>query len=362
MCADRPFAVRYACNKENLLPLPAARVREENTMEKQDFNTGWTFERLGTDTPACRVDLPHDAMLGEPRREDCPGGTNTGWFEGHDYRYSKTLTLTESQAGQTVLLEFEGVYHNAVVEVNGTRVAGRPYGYSNFTADLTGRVRAGDNTVTVTARNADQPNSRWYSGAGIYRPVWLYQAPAEHIRLDGVRVQTLGLEPPRAGFSICTTAPGWLTVTVTDTAGKTLAVESRPTPGNTRFPLDLPQAPLWSCEAPNLCRCTVEFSREEGGAVLDRSQVTFGLRTLRWDTRQGLCLNGSRVILRGACIHHDNGLLLPRRRRAEGGPAAENRLQCPAQRPQPLQQGPAGRLRPAGDAGHGRVCGLLVHP
>ena len=157
-------------------------------MEKQDFNTGWTFERLGTDAPACRVDLPHDAMLGEPRREDCPGGTNTGWFEGHDYRYSKTLTLTESQAGQTVLLEFEGVYHNAVVEVNGTRVAGRPYGYSNFTADLTGRVRVGDNTVTVTARNADQPNSRWYSGAGIYRPVWLYLAPAEHIRLDGVRV------------------------------------------------------------------------------------------------------------------------------------------------------------------------------
>ncbi len=64
MCADRPFAVRYACNKENLLPLPAARVREENTMEKQDFNTGWAFERLGTDAPACRVDLPHDAMLG----------------------------------------------------------------------------------------------------------------------------------------------------------------------------------------------------------------------------------------------------------------------------------------------------------
>lgn len=161
-------------------------------MKRTLFIDGWQYKRLGSDRPAIPITLPHDAMLSEPRTELSAGGINTGWYEGHDYIYTKTFTPDGTLAAQTAILEFEGVYHNAEVWLNEEKLAFRPYGYTNFYVDLTGKLRANqENTLEVIARNADQPNSRWYSGAGIYRPVALWTAPKEYIMVNGLRVRTI---------------------------------------------------------------------------------------------------------------------------------------------------------------------------
>ena len=149
-------------------------------MKANQFNDHWQVKHLGERAPGVPISLPHDAMLSEPRTELSAGGVNTGWYEGRDYLYTKAFTPDRALTDQCAVLEFEGVYHNAEVWLNGEKLAFRPYGYTNFYVELTGKLRVeAENTLEVIARNADQPNSRWYSGAGIYRPVVLWTARSE---------------------------------------------------------------------------------------------------------------------------------------------------------------------------------------
>ncbi|MFR4293069.1 MAG: sugar-binding domain-containing protein [Christensenellales bacterium] len=146
-------------------------------MKATAWNTGWLFRHLDSQENFVPVTLPHDAMQAEPRTELSANGINGGWYEGRDYEYIRRFTPDKSLRSKTLMLEFEGVYHLAEVYLNGEKVAERPYGYTNFYADLTDRVRFDEeNELRVIARNSDQPNSRWYSGAGIYRPVVLWTA------------------------------------------------------------------------------------------------------------------------------------------------------------------------------------------
>ncbi len=270
-------------------------------MRALDFNADWRWKRLDEDTPGTPVTLPHDAMLSEPRTELSAGGVNTGWYEGHDYLYTKTFTPDETLAGKTAILEFEGVYHNAEVWLNGEKLAFRPYGYTNFYVELTGKLRANEeNKLEVIARNADQPNSRWYSGAGIYRPVTLWTADQDHIKLNGVKVRTLSLDPAQIEVRVETQGAGTVSVTVLDGEAE-LASASGDTKGQFTFTLTLDSAKPWSLESPQLYTCKVNFGTDEVAE-------TFGLRTLEWG-RHGLLLNGRRIIIQGACIHHDNGVL-----------------------------------------------------
>ena len=101
-------------------------------MKATSLLTGWTCRHLGDTAPGKPVTLPHDAMLAEPRTALSAGGTNTGWYEGYDYEYRRTLTVPENELADTHILEFEGVYHNAEVWLNGQKAAFRPYGYTNF--------------------------------------------------------------------------------------------------------------------------------------------------------------------------------------------------------------------------------------
>ena len=142
-------------------------------MRKTDFNRDWQFCRLGEGAFA-PVTLPHDAMILEKRTSESAGGVNTGWFEGYDYEYVKSFTLPDDVSDRTYFIEFEGIYRNAEVYINGRKAAEHAYGYTGFYVPLRGFVHGGENQITVIARNADQPNSRWYSGVGIYRPVWLW--------------------------------------------------------------------------------------------------------------------------------------------------------------------------------------------
>lgn len=258
--------------------------------------TGWTCRHLGDTAPGKTVTLPHDAMLAEPRTALSAGGTNTGWYEGYDYEYRRTLTVPENELADTHILEFEGVYHNAEVWLNGQKAAFRPYGYTNFYVDCAPYLHAGENELRVIARNADQPNSRWYSGAGIYRPVQLWTAGGAHIALNGVRIRTLSLDPAVVEVRVKTTAPGTVRLTVDD-----LPAVQQESDGEAVFTLTLDNARLWTPETPNLYTCRVSFADDE-------VTETFGVRKVEWGM-DGFLLNGKRYIIQGACIHHDNGLL-----------------------------------------------------
>ena len=266
------------------------------TMKPTPLLTGWTCRHLGDTAPGKAVTLPHDAMLAEPRTAISAGGTNTGWYEGYDYEYQCTLTVPENELADTHILEFEGVYHNAEVWLNGQKAAFRPYGYTNFYVDCAPYLHAGENELRVIARNADQPNSRWYSGAGIYRPVQLWKARGAHITLNGVKIRTLSLQPAIVEVRVKTTAPGTVRLTVDD-----LPAMQQESDGEAVFTLTLDNARLWTPETPNLYTCRVSFADDE-------VTETFGVRKVEWGT-DGFLLNGKRYIIQGACIHHDNGLL-----------------------------------------------------
>lgn len=316
--------------------------RRQKSMRKIDFNRGWTYRRIQEEGQGREIRLPHDAMISEKRTQDSAGGINTGWFEGYDYVYEKEFDVPREEEGRYVSFEFEGVYHNAEIWVNGNKAAFRPYGYSDFFVDVSEYLKYGEkNRMCVIARNADQPNSRWYSGAGIYRPVWMYTAPAEHIIHNGVRVRTISTDPAVIEAEIRTTCAGMLNIGIIpekntvspaeedasqkDTQAKLFAAEAKEhTDGSATIRMTVSDARLWNVDTPYLYRMKIKFtpdaelpgatkqSRKEETVYApedDFQEIVFGIRKVGWDTGKGFSINGERVILRGACIHHDNGVL-----------------------------------------------------
>lgn len=270
-------------------------------MKSVPFSNGWTCRHLQGEGPGVPVLIPHDAMLTEARGPENASGINGSWFEGHDYLYEKTFTPDPSWAGKTLLLELEGVYRKAEVWLNGEKLAFRPYGYINFYVDLTGKLKEGENALRVIARNADQPNSRWYSGAGIYRPVVLHILPSRHLDINGVKISTLDWQKRTVKVVLSGTEGGQAQVDILDGGTVLASGAAELSGGKGELTLTVEGARLWSPEDPRLYTCRVTFGE-------DVREVPFGIRCLTWG-KEGICLNGQRVILRGACIHHDNGLL-----------------------------------------------------
>lgn len=260
------------------------------------FHDHWYVRHTDENGPGKPVPLPHDAMLSEPRTADARGGLNISWFMGRDYVYTRHFSVSKKDLMMHNVLEFEGVYRKAEVWINGKKTAFRPYGYTNFYVELDDCLREGDNTVEVIARNGDQPNSRWYSGSGIYRPVKWWRSPKKHIELNGVRIRTLRVNPAVIEISVRTSEPGPVTVQILD--GETVTTEAS-FEGSTQITIS--DAKLWSVDTPSLYTAKVRFGE-------DTAVETFGIRTLQWG-KDGFLVNGERVILRGACVHHDNGLL-----------------------------------------------------
>ena len=250
-----------------------------------DWNQNWTFCKIGK--APVPVTLPHDAMLSEPRRANCRNGVNSGYFPGGKYRYEKRFALDAATVGKSILVHFEGVYQNATVTVNGTEACRHRYGYTPFDADISDLVHAGENTIAVTVDNSLEPNCRWYSGSGIYRPVTLIVRERAHIR--SLRIQTVSIDP--AVIRVDTDAE---TVEIYD--GEALVASGKP------GPISIPNAKLWCAGHPHLYTCVVKTAADE-------RRETFGIRSLTWNAKTGLCVNGERVLLRGGCIHHDHGIL-----------------------------------------------------
>ena len=271
-------------------------------MKKLDFNSGWTCRNLTTGGEAYPVRLPHDAMRTEERNDSSLGTDNIGWYVACDYEYAKVLTVPEAELSQTMTLMFESVYRNAEVYVNGALAAQRPYGYAEFLVELNPYLKAGDNEIRVIAHNSDQPNSRWYSGTGIYRPVWLYVGKKDYIPVYGVQIKTLSIDPAEILVRVKTSTPGEATVEILD--GDRVAASASLTAGRegASVKIRVPDAKLWNPEDAYLYVCRVTYR----GDVVEE---TFGIRLVECNPEVGFAINGKRVILRGACVHHDNGLL-----------------------------------------------------
>ena len=272
-------------------------------MKKEAWNEGWLVRHLNTNDAWQQITLPYDCMIHEQRSDDAEGGCNNGWFMGYDYELMKRFRCSDMQLKRRIrtYLELEAVYRQGEVYCNDQLVVKRDNGYLNLTGELTPYLREGENTVRVIAHNAQMPSARWYTGAGIYRPAWWYEVPRKHILLHSLRIKTISISPAKVQVSGQTSEAGTVTVEILDgtksmTAGKTQS------DGTFSIVLDVPNAVCWDTEHPQCYDCRVCFEE-------DVWQEWFGIRTISCDAKNGFCLNGQRVLLRGACIHHDNGLL-----------------------------------------------------
>ena len=247
-------------------------------MQKQSFNRCWTCNGKA-------VTLPHDAQITEKRGADV-GGSGHGYFPGGVYTYEKTFTAPAEWAEKTILLEFEGVYKNATVSLNDKELCFHAYGYTRFFVELKELNIGGENTVTVVTDNSKLPNSRWYSGSGIYRPVWLYVGPKESIRPESVKLSTVSIDPAVVRVQ----SPIPVKAELAGVCGE-----------GTDFTLTIPDAKLWSAEEPHLYPVKITSAEDE-------TEIMFGIRQITWSNK-GFFINGKETLLRGGCVHHDSGIL-----------------------------------------------------
>lgn len=263
-----------------------------------------------------RATLPHDALRDAVRAPDAPARGAGAYHPGAAVSYRRSLDVPADWGDRIVRLEVQGAYRHAQVFVNDELAGNRADGYARFLVDLTAYLREGANELRIETRAGE--DSRWYSGAGLHRPVLLHVDPLVHVEPDGVRVTTLGIDDAVATVEVAVTLAnrGHRTATVrVETAiegpdGDRLDRDSSPAtlaPGSStvvRHRYHLEDAALWGPDAPALHRATVTL-----GGDPDPRIVPFGIRTVAVDARRGLRINGEPVLLRGACLHSDNGPL-----------------------------------------------------
>lgn len=315
---------------------------QENSQGKQLFDDNWKF-RLGDAKDAEKpsfndkswrdVDLPHDWSIEElqgqtpgkvvgPFSKESPGTTATGYVLGGTAWYRKTFILNSREKYSASIINFDGVYMNCDVWINGKLVGTHPYGYTAFYFDITGFLNpAGKSNVIVVKVKNEGKNSRWYSGSGIYRHVWLIQKQAVHMAHNGVSITTENFSSGEASVKVVSTvnktkdkaAAVKLLINITGSDGKISQTAETPvkilSSASESFiqNISIPQPQLWSVDAPNLY--TAEIQVIADGAVSDKVSTTFGIRTISFSAQNGFLLNGKKVLLKGGCMHHDNGFL-----------------------------------------------------
>lgn len=284
--------------------------------DKDAFALVWNIPENARD-----ITLPHDAMIEDPAYAESPNMGNTGYRDGGNYTYVKLLDIEASELGRKRILKFDGVYCHALVYVNEQYAGGCADGYSTFYVDITPWLREGTNEVRVQVRNAGMTNSRWYSGTGIYRDVWMLTSEGTYIEPDMVQVRTESADEELAVLSVSTTvinenfasANYSLMTEIRDAEGKVTGVERteffvKAGESKTVHQRIIVRNPsLWDEYNPYLYTCESKLSA--GGRCVDTACDTFGIRTLSLDAARGFRVNGKAVNLRGACIHHDSGLL-----------------------------------------------------
>jgi len=276
--------------------------------QRQLFDNGWQFTHDGK---TINVDLPHDwAIAYAPDPATGTSGTDGGWYPGGKGEYRKTFATPKTEI---VKLHFEGVYQKAEVFVNGQKAGQHAYGYTPFTVDVTPYLYQDkrENEVVVKVDNSEQPNCRWYTGSGIYRHVWLQAMPALHIAENGVFVTTHDISAERAIVGVEVTVANESdrdrnAMVVVDSGMMMVAVPARQTKTvATSYAVRNPH--LWSPDDPYLYETKVEL--KESGIVIDEHRARFGIRSFSYDAEGGFVLNGKPLLINGACVHHDDGVL-----------------------------------------------------
>lgn len=313
-----------------MLVVNACANADASAPRSANFDEGWKFN-LGdsaaysqpdfNDSSWRNLNLPHDwAIEGDFSKEN-PSGTGGGALPGGIGWYRKTFTVPGYKEGEKVYIDFDGAYMNTTVYINGHELGTRPYGYASFSYDITPWLKEGDNVIAVKVDNSDQPNSRWYSGCGIYRHVWLRKLDAIHVAQWGTYVTTSDITPDSATVNIATTvdntsatdAEVTLTTRVIDPQGKVaatmtatdnIAAGKSATVNQTARVAD-PQ--LWSLDNPALYSVVTDVA--VGGKTVDTYQTTTGIRTIEFTADKGFFLNGEQVKINGVCMHHDLGAL-----------------------------------------------------
>lgn len=272
-------------------------------MEKINFNQEWICYRKGERDTAIAVSVPHDAMLLDERKENCPSGVNSGWYDVKDYIYEKHFFIPDEYKGKKIFFEFEGVYRKAEILINGKKAGYHEYGFTGFYIDATEFLDYGkDNTICVQVTNSDQPNCRWYTGTGIYRPVWMLVMPQNHIVNDGVKIRTIDWKSGKIRVEVQTEGNEKIKVEILDKAQNVTAYAEGMESDYYSFEFLLENARLWEPDDPYMYTCRVTFGE-------DIRYERFGIRQIECNVEKGFCINGKRIILKGACIHSDNGIL-----------------------------------------------------
>jgi beta-galactosidase len=268
------------------------------------------------------VDLPHDWSIESKPDKDAPGGTGEGFFPAGIGWYRKSFHVPANWKDKRVSIEFDGVYRDAAIYLNGHKLGTHAYGYTSFTFDLTPALDfAGTNVLAVRVDNSAQPNSRWYSGSGIYRHVRVVVTEPAHVAHWGVFVTTSEATGASAKVSIRTRVANESSADAAVTVETTLFSKAGSKVGSAQSRLNIAvgkdeeaaqeiavaNPSLWSPESPNLYRAVSTIRRD--GKVMDEVVTPFGIRTLAWSAEKGLLLNGKSIKLTGGSVHHDNGPL-----------------------------------------------------
>ncbi|MDO4461348.1 MAG: glycoside hydrolase family 2 TIM barrel-domain containing protein [Bacteroidia bacterium] len=302
----------------------------DNPRERHLFTDNWFFA-LGDSAQAYQaeyddddwrqLDLPHDWAIEGDFSESNPSGTGGGALPGGIGWYRKHVKITSSDLEGRVRIGFDGVYMNSTVYVNGEEVGHRPYGYVSFEYDITDYLQVGDNVIAVKVDNSDQPNSRWYSGCGIYRNVWLTKVSDVHVAQYGVFAYAKLVNDVKATIKVETKVENSsdshafirMHQYILDKAGEKVAeVENEYNIGS-ESDIDISQElvvekpHLWNLNDTYQYRVVTDIYGDDD--MLDRYEIPLGIRTFYFDDTRGFILNDSTIKINGVCLHHDLGCL-----------------------------------------------------
>lgn len=304
----------------------AADASKNRSCRGESFNYDWCFHQGDVDKAEAvefddsewrKLNLPHDWAIEGDFSEDNPSGIGGGALPGGIGWYRKSFTIESVSPFEHIFIDFDGVYMNSTIYINGQYAGYRPYGFASFSIDATGLLSPGDNIIAVKVDNAEQPNSRWYSGCGIYRNVWLRRESAVYIPKDGIYITTSGSKVNlRATLHNSTISNCEIKVVTTIRDGKGKEVSSKTAMleveadsdtviGQT---LSVKSPALWSPKTPNLYIVNTQIV-DGHGKLLDTEITRIGFRTFHFDAEQGFSLNGEPMKLNGVCLHHDAGAL-----------------------------------------------------
>lgn len=268
------------------------------------------------------LDLPHDWSIEGQVHPKNPTGMAGGYFPAGIGWYRKTFKAASDWKGKNISIYFEGVYMNSEVFINGKSLCVYPYGYSSFSYDLTPYLNFGEeNVIAVRVDNSQHLNSRWYSGSGIYRHVWMNVTNPVHVAHWGIGITTPEVTSKKATIQINTLVKNESTSTQSVVVKTQLFDSNNKVVGNNQTKIELPANSekeinqtinvsnplLWTPETPNLYSAQIQVIKEK--QIVDDTKTNFGIRSLKFSAENGFQLNGKTLKINGGCVHHDNGCL-----------------------------------------------------